>query len=93
MRVPVCVGEKLTFTRQLSPAASVVPHASFAVVGVSVAKSPVVLIELIFNVEAPVLVSVTVLQQAVSPTLNVPQVSEAGLKPATGPLALATTVS
>ena len=54
VRTPITVGAKLTLTVQLLPAASVVPQ-----VLLLIAKSPLIVMLLIFSVLVPVFVSLT----------------------------------
>ena len=85
VRSPFCVGVKLTFTMQLLPAASVLPHFSFDV-NENSAKSPVVAMLVMLSVAVPVLVTVTFfLPAAVVPTRILPHVREVGVRLTTGP--------
>ena len=85
VRRPFCVGEKLTFTMQLLPAANVLPQAFFGGTAKS-AKSPVVAMLEMLSVAVPVLVTVTFfLPVAVVPTRILPQVREVGVRLTMGP--------
>ena len=85
VRAPFWVGVKLTLTKQLAPAASVLPHFFFEVKENN-AKSPVVAMFEMFSVEEPVLVTVTFFPPVVLPTRTLPQVSDVGFKDTIGPL-------
>jgi hypothetical protein len=85
VRVPTCVGVKVTLMMQFAPAASVLPQGFVLVTG---AKSPLTTMLLMFSVELPVLVSLTVFPVAVVPTTVLPNTSEVGVSVTTGPLAV-----
>lgn len=87
VRNPFCVGVKVTLIRQLAPASTVLPHLLLLVKG-NRAKSPLVVMLLMFNVATPELVRVTVFAPPVTPTSTLPHVNEAGVRVTAGPLAV-----
>src|SRR3984893_1747012 len=82
VRVPSCVGVKVTLMMQFAPAASVLPQGFVLVTG---AKSPLTAMLLMFSVALPVLESVTVFPVAVVPTTVLPNTSDVGDSVTTGP--------
>ena len=84
VRVPFCVGLKLTLTTQLADGATGLLVEQDAAT-VLVPKSPLVTMPLMFSAAVPVFFRVTVLQQAVVPTRTLPHVSDVGVSVTTGP--------
>jgi len=85
VRTPVSVGVKRTWIWQVFFAASVLPQDDAMIF---CPKSPLVVMLLISSVAVPVFLTVTVLSGAVVPTLILPQVRDAGLRPTAAPLLL-----
>ena len=79
VRVPTCVGVKVTLILQFFPAASVLPQALELM-----AKSPLGVMLVMFNVPVPVLDSVIVLAAVVAPTTVLANVSDVGESVTTG---------
>src|SRR6202035_1155486 len=84
------VGLNVTLTVQLAAAASELPHV-FAVFGKSPASAPVTAILVIVIAVVPTFFSVTVLTELVSPTANVPKLTDVGLSSAAVPVPLSGT--
>lgn len=81
LRVPACVGVKVTFTVQFAFGASVAPQ-----VLLWMAKSPLVAMLVMLSVETPVLVRVTVCGLLVTPTTVFENVRDFGERLTIGPL-------
>ena len=75
----------MTLITQFFPAATVLPQDVFMIFW---PKSPLVVMLLIFSVAFPVLLSVTVLAEAVVPTLVPPNASEVGTSFTFGPFTM-----
>ena len=73
-----------TFTKQLAPAANVLPHFFFEVKDTK-AKSPLVVMLLIEAAAVPVLVAVTFFAPFVTPTRDLPNDNEVGVRVMIGP--------
>ena len=82
VRAPSWVGVKVTLIMQFAPAASVLPQGFVLVAG---AKSPLTTMLLMFSVELPVFVIVTLLAVVVVPTTVLANVSDVGDSVTTGP--------
>jgi len=81
VRVPFCVGVKVTFIVQVFPAAKVAPQ---GFVGVTKAKSPLMPMLLMFSVALPVFFIVMSFPRLVVPTFLAANVSEVGVSVTTG---------
>jgi hypothetical protein len=82
VRTPTWVGVKVTLITQLFPTASVLPQ---GFVLVAFAKSPLVAMLLMSSVAVPVLVTVTIFAELVSPKTMLPHVSAVGTRVTAGP--------
>ncbi len=89
VRVPFCVGVKVTFSVQFFPAARVAPQ-GFVVV--TKAKSPLIPMLLMFSVASPVFASLMECAGLVVPTVLLANDSEAGVSVTTGAELLDVTV-
>ncbi len=78
---PTTVGVKVTLIWQVFPTASVLPQGFVAAAS---AKSPLVVMLLMFSVALPVLLTVTVFPALVSPTTTLPHAREVGDRPTAG---------
>jgi hypothetical protein len=87
--VPSWVGVKVAEILQLAPTATVLPQGF--VLGFS-AKSPLIVMLLMFSVKFPVLVSVTVFAALVTPTTLLPKLREVGDRVTAGPVPVGFTV-
>src|SRR5208337_622995 len=89
VRTPVLVGVKVTLMMQLPPAATVLPLTQGVTVlvalSVTSAKSPLIVMVLIFSVALPVLVSVTVFDPLLAPTTFMRHFNDVGDRVASGP--------
>src|SRR3982074_906031 len=83
LRTPTWVGWNVTLMRQLAPAATVAPQ---DLATIFCAKSPLTTILLMFSVDDPELVRVTVLAPLFTPTKIFPHLSEVGERVTTEPL-------
>lgn len=79
VRVPPCVGLKLTFTMQLAPAPSELPQAVFGGAATR-AKSPLTAMLVIETALPPVFLTVTVFAPLVAPTWIFENIKEVGVK-------------
>jgi hypothetical protein len=88
VRVPICVGVKVTLIKQVFPTSTVVQGFVLA----ATAKSPVAVMPPNVSVAVPVFVTVMVFAGDVAPTTTVVHVSEVGERPTPGPPPLPVTV-